>query len=243
MKFFLDESNRELISWLGGGAVVVISGAWTLFTYLRDNKKPKKPAAPGVVVNSGGGAVIAPGATIHGSLNMFNEEKNREQIANELAPLKKQLEDLNREKGIPTPVVEAALVKMQVTGVTAENAPAKFNEVAENYERLTRQLAWMKQHEPDLAARAEQAQALLDRGDFNNLSRLVALLLEQNEDYQAAQVVPDERLLDEDERKKQLERWKILQDTQDAIFSMRRDTVEPSSDAYKKWDKYIRSSD
>ena len=42
MRFLKDRRNREVLSWLGGGLVVVLAGgAWAVFTYLR----PPEPAA------------------------------------------------------------------------------------------------------------------------------------------------------------------------------------------------------
>jgi tetratricopeptide (TPR) repeat protein len=41
-KFVCNVKNREILSWLGGGAVVIVAGTWALFTYFfpHDDKKP-----------------------------------------------------------------------------------------------------------------------------------------------------------------------------------------------------------
>jgi len=36
------KSNREIISWLGGGAVIVIGGLWALFVYIFPPKPPQE---------------------------------------------------------------------------------------------------------------------------------------------------------------------------------------------------------
>jgi hypothetical protein len=50
-RFIGDKRNRITLSWLGGGAVVVIGGLWVAFVYF-DEKKPSNPCtgAGGVTV-------------------------------------------------------------------------------------------------------------------------------------------------------------------------------------------------
>jgi hypothetical protein len=59
-KFIQNRKYREIASWLGGGAVVIVGGIWGLFTYLfpHDDKKPVAPPAtvitqPGPQVGAG----------------------------------------------------------------------------------------------------------------------------------------------------------------------------------------------
>jgi hypothetical protein len=37
-KFVWNGKNREILSWLGGGAVIIVAGTWTLVTYLDGDK-------------------------------------------------------------------------------------------------------------------------------------------------------------------------------------------------------------
>jgi hypothetical protein len=55
------KSNREIISWVGGGAVIVIAGLWVLFIYVFPPKLPEDKDKPGVIEASHGG--VAVGAT------------------------------------------------------------------------------------------------------------------------------------------------------------------------------------
>ena len=53
--FIQSRSNRELLTWLGGGAVVIIGGLWALFVYFFP---PKQPAnATRIQANCGSVAV------------------------------------------------------------------------------------------------------------------------------------------------------------------------------------------
>lgn len=38
--FLKRKGNREILAWLGGGAIVVIGGLWSAFVYFGDPKKP-----------------------------------------------------------------------------------------------------------------------------------------------------------------------------------------------------------
>jgi hypothetical protein len=54
--FLLDSENRTLLSWAGGGVVVVVGGLWAAFKWL--HKKNRKPAAiPSVSATRGSLAV------------------------------------------------------------------------------------------------------------------------------------------------------------------------------------------
>jgi hypothetical protein len=53
-EFVQDESNRALISWVGGGIVVVIGGLWAVFKFSRSKQKPEVPPPPTVSASGGG---------------------------------------------------------------------------------------------------------------------------------------------------------------------------------------------
>jgi hypothetical protein len=44
-RFIRNKNNREMIGWLGGGLVILATGAWALFTYVYPPAGPSKPAA------------------------------------------------------------------------------------------------------------------------------------------------------------------------------------------------------
>jgi hypothetical protein len=46
-RFIGDKRNRVILSWLGGGAVVVIGGLWAAFVFFAaDKQSPAPPPAP-----------------------------------------------------------------------------------------------------------------------------------------------------------------------------------------------------
>ena len=62
-------------------------------------------------------------------------------------------------------------------------------------------------------------------------------------DFQQAQTIQTQ--IGADAQKQQMERWKILQDTQTKIFEIPQDVpvnkAKPQDKMFNKWDEYIRS--
>lgn len=75
------------------------------------------------------------------------------------------------------------------------------------------------------------------------LSNVFSMMQMQNNDFQNAQTIATQ--MQSDNQKQQMERWKILQDTQTQIFSIQQDVTankaQTQDKAYKKWDEYIRA--
>jgi len=70
-RFFLVKKNREVLAWLGGGAVVVIAGLWTAYIQLQPKKA--EPDAPSVSANCGS---VAAGRDINGANIKINGPKD-----------------------------------------------------------------------------------------------------------------------------------------------------------------------
>jgi hypothetical protein len=126
MKFVPTKTNREIISWLGGGAVIIVGGAWTLFTYLHDDKKLGAPMA---AVGTSSGSIIAPGGTFNGPVSVFDEKKNSEQINAALKPVQESLAALvARDKGVPTAPLRIILINIasHATQITISQRTSYF---------------------------------------------------------------------------------------------------------------------
>jgi len=76
-EFIRNDSNRVILTWLGSGAVAVIVGAWTVFTYLHDVKKPVAPTTT-VIAPSGTGITSGHDTVITGPVNIGPKEKQLE---------------------------------------------------------------------------------------------------------------------------------------------------------------------
>ncbi|MCK1336179.1 hypothetical protein IVB38_09070 [Bradyrhizobium sp. 38] len=70
-RFFLVKKNRDVLAWLGGGAVVAIAGLWTAFVQLQ----PKQAAHDVAPVSANCGSVAA-GGSISGATIVMNGSKD-----------------------------------------------------------------------------------------------------------------------------------------------------------------------
>jgi hypothetical protein len=222
MKIIPTKANREILSWLGGGAVVVVGAAWTLFTYFHDDKKPTPPTA--TVVNSSN-SFAAPGSTFNGPVTFT------------------YVEQVAQKKGVSIPALQATLGKMGDANVPVKDILAVLDKNADELVRLRKTVAALKSTSPELASTVQQIQDSIDNGDFSGGLRLViAMMKMQDEEFRKAQAIAES--MQSDNQKQQVERWKILQDTQTQIFSIQQDVTankaQTQDPAYKKWDKYIR---
>jgi TIR domain len=71
--FLRDKRNQQVLSWIGGGLVVVATGLWVAFVYFfpapkSPERRSAEPTPPSVQADCGGVAIVGPvtGATITG---------------------------------------------------------------------------------------------------------------------------------------------------------------------------------
>ena len=75
------------------------------------------------------------------------------------------------------------------------------------------------------------------------LSNIMSMMQMQQSDFQGALTIGTQ--IQADAQKQQMERWKILEDTQTKIFEIQQDVTvnkaKTQDKMYNKWDEYIRS--
>ncbi len=75
-KLVPNKTDRERLTWHGGGVVVVVPGIWALVTYVFPHDD-EKPAAPTVTIANPSGPIIASShdANFNGPVNFGLDEK------------------------------------------------------------------------------------------------------------------------------------------------------------------------
>ena len=174
-KFFGVASNREIASWLGGCAVVVAAGIWTVFVYVSEHDDSKSaPAAPAAPAVSQSGTGIASGrdTTINGPVNFgLDEKKAGQQISAAQKPMEDKLErlaaEVARQKGVEVAPLRAILIKLGEAGVRDDDIAQRLGDKADELVKLRREIARLRQGPAELASFGEQAQARLAAGDLD----------------------------------------------------------------------------
>jgi exonuclease VII small subunit len=178
-KLIRNRTNREFLSWLGGGAVVIVAGAWTLFTYLHEDKKPTPSTTTTVIAPAGTGITSGRDTVVNAPVNIgLNEKQVGQQVTDAQKPLTEQLEKLAaqvaRDKGVEVAPLRAILVKFGEASVRAEDIPERLDEKADELIRLREEIAKLRQGPAELAAYAQQAQTLIEKGDFDGARAALA---------------------------------------------------------------------
>jgi tetratricopeptide (TPR) repeat protein len=198
--FISDKTNQQIISWLGGGIVVVVAAAWTVFIYVREHADRPAPAASPVassVTQSGTGIASGGNTTINGPVNIGLDEKKLEQrfdasdrqTASRLDAL---AAEMARQKGVEAAPLRAILSKLGEAGVGDADIAQRLAEKADELVRLRNEVARLRQGPAELASFAAQAQVLLGKGDLDGARAALAAgraaaknLREQSSRYEA----------------------------------------------------------
>jgi hypothetical protein len=80
-----DPDKRAILSWLGGGAVVVAGGIWTVVTFVVEHKDASDKKGGTVVTLSGQGIASGGTTNIGGNVNIGPSKEKIEQIQKPLA--------------------------------------------------------------------------------------------------------------------------------------------------------------
>jgi tetratricopeptide (TPR) repeat protein len=161
-KLVRNKTNRDIISWVGGGAALIITGVWAAFTHFYDQKSA--PTTTTIVSAPGG---FAAGRDIIG----LDEKAVARQIGEALKPLTEQQEQLAkqvaREKGVEIAPLRSILAKLGEAGVRDQDIARRLDEKANELISLREEIARLRQGPPELAAYAKAAQAFIEKGELD----------------------------------------------------------------------------
>jgi hypothetical protein len=167
-KFIRNDKNRNILAWLGGGAIAIITGAWALFTYNHSENRPTTASTTTVVVPVDSGIASGRDTVVNAPISIGLNEK---QVREAQKPLTDQLEKLaaqvGRDKGVEITSLRAILVRLGENGVRDEDVPTRLNEKATELLTLREEIARLQQGRAELAPLAQQAQVLIDDGDID----------------------------------------------------------------------------
>ncbi len=168
-QFLKDPANIAVLGSIGAGIAAVAGGAWAVFTFFA-KKSEKGPSAPSVNADHGS---VAAGRDITGPVTIGLDEKRvGQELRKTQQPLTEGLERLAaqvaREKGVEVAPLLKILEKLGDAGVKDEDIPTRLGEKADELIKLRAENEQLRRGPPALAAIAEEVQALIDKGEFDD---------------------------------------------------------------------------
>src|SRR5919201_238381 len=141
-KFIRDGKNREIISWLGGGVVVIVPAIWAAFNYFSPHADNRTAAAPTPsITQSASGIQSGRDTVINAPVAIgLDEQQVQLRIAAAQKPLTDQFEKLAaqvaREKGVEVAPLRSILVKLGEAGVADQDVAKRLDEKANELIKL-----------------------------------------------------------------------------------------------------------
>ncbi|MDQ6869086.1 MAG: tetratricopeptide repeat protein [Pseudomonadota bacterium] len=160
----------------------IATSTWVVFTFFA-RKSEKGPSAPSVKANHGSVVAVR---DIIGPVTIGLDQKGvGQELEDKLKPrdekLDKILAQVGRDKRVEIAPLRSILVKLGEAGVKDEDIPKRLDEKADELVKLRAKVDALQQGSPGLAAIAQEAQALIDKGDLDGASRTLALRREASQ--------------------------------------------------------------
>lgn len=173
--FLRDEGDRALLGWIGGGLMALATGLWAVFTFYVDHSKPSPPTHS-IEVHNGNAIASGPNATFNAPVNIGPDAKEVVQrvVAGQNERYEKILAELASKKGAEVVPLRAVLVKLGEAGVPDEDIPKRLDAAADELIKLRAEVEQLRHGPPALAPIANEAQILIDKGDFDEARVLLA---------------------------------------------------------------------
>jgi len=159
--FLKDPANLAVLGSIGAGIAAIAGGAWAVFTFFA-KKSEKGPSArqPSTTVTVQTPVTINPDAK------------------DVVAPINERLDKLAaqvaRDKGVEIAPLRAVLVKLGEKGVREEDIPMRLDAAPDELIKLRAENEQLRRGPPALAAIAEEVQALIDKGEFDDARHALA---------------------------------------------------------------------
>ena len=165
LNWLLNEENRKLVTWLGGGLVTIIGGLWTLYTYLYKSPEKSTPAPAPITtgdIHSGGDVVVGPGTIDKRTYNYAG------------------LTDIEvaKQLGVAEAAVKNFLKILDQQHVPIAEWDNTLRQLAERYQELQKRAALLAADDPAVRSLQDQARQAIDVADFARAEALLAKAVE-----------------------------------------------------------------
>ncbi|WP_299623071.1 tetratricopeptide repeat protein, partial [Pelagibius sp.] len=155
-----DPTIQATLSWIGGGFVVVIGGAWIAFTFFWQNKRDDSPP---VQVTADQLVKIIEAAK-------RDPAQDRQHLT---AEQKRTIDALEQKLGVSEGAIRAFFRALGEANVPLEQLEERLVKVAEDYKRVKSQVSANPDDPSEVAALKREARAALDSGDLDRADSLL----------------------------------------------------------------------
>jgi len=175
-----DEKNHAIIAMISGALAAAVGGGWTVATFVTDHHKDMPSASSHILVEQKGiGIASGHDTTINAPVTI---NPNAKDIT---APILEQIEKLDgrqketaaqiaRKRGVEIPPLLAVLVKMGEKNINVEDIPKLLDAKANELIKLRAATDLLRKGPSMLAAIAQEAQSLIDKGALDAASQVLA---------------------------------------------------------------------
>ena len=174
LNFIRNGQNRDIVSWLGGGSVVIVAGIWAAFTYFFPHvDKNAIGSTPTAITQSGPGIASGRDTVVNAPVSIgLDETQVGRRVAEAQQPLTDQLQKLAaqvaREKGVEIAPLLAILRKLGEAGVADKDVPKLLDDKADELIKLRDEIAQLRRGASiEFATFAQLAQGLVDKGNLD----------------------------------------------------------------------------
>jgi tetratricopeptide (TPR) repeat protein len=160
LNWLRNEENRKILSWLGGGIVVIVGDLWTAYTYFH---KPSEISSPTPVpitvgdIHSGGDTLVGPGTIDKRTYNYFGVTDI----------------ELAKQLGVAETAVKNFFKILDQKQVSIEEWDHALRQMAEHYKELKKRAALLESEDSEVRSLQEQAKQAINAAEFEKAESLL----------------------------------------------------------------------
>ena len=167
--WLLEEENRQVISWFGGGLVVVVGSLWTAYTYFRKSAETSQETPISIRtgnIHSGGDTVVG-----SGSIDKRHYDHRTYYGITDI--------ELAKQLGVAETSVRNFFNILDQQQIPIEDWDHSLRQMAERYQALKKRAAQLSSEDPEVQSLQNQARQAIDAAEFEQaetwLDKAVAL--------------------------------------------------------------------
>ncbi|MBU0967544.1 MAG: tetratricopeptide repeat protein [Proteobacteria bacterium] len=155
------KENREILSWVGGGLVVIVSGLWALYTHF-DKPSQTSPPTPAPITT---GDIHSRGDTLVGSGIIDKRSYNYSGLTDI---------ELAKQMGVAEAAVKNFFKILDQKHIPIAEWDNTLRQLAERYKELQKRAVLLESEDPEVRSLQDDAKQAIDAAEFEKAEALLA---------------------------------------------------------------------